>query len=452
MRRFLTVPVAVLTLLLIGTGLWSYQQYRQRQQLEIFLGNQYNESFALLVTRVENVTQLLSKSIVTTGQEQLVTTLSGVGRESFAATSALNQLPVSNATLEKTSKFLTQVGDFADALARKKMRDGKMSDSEQKKLMSLREQAANLSQGLHDLDRRINDGKIKIGQLIKGSRQTIDAENKQLLSGNFSEVIQKNEPFPTLIYDGPFSDRIEMAKPRGLTGPDVSEKEAGTIAAQFVDYNGKPNLVVKYIDQAKGKVPAYQFSVQPNGDTKDHTSIDISKKGGHPIFYLNPRNVGKVTLSREQALAKGLQFLQSRNFTNMRASYSWIQDGVMTANYVWTQDGVIIYPDQIKLKIALDTGEVIGFEGLGYLMSHCQRKLVQPKVTEDDIYKGLDERYDVESVRLAVIPMANGDDKLTWEARITFNKERYLLYYDAVTGEQINTLRVIDTPDGTFAD
>lgn len=124
----------------------------------------------------------------------------------------------------------------------------------------------------------------------------------------------------------------------------------------------------------------------------------------------------------------------------------------MTANYVSTQDNVIIYPDQIKLKIALDTGEVIGFEGLGYLMSHCTRKLVQPKVTEDDIYKGLDQRFDVESVRQAVIPMANGNDKLTWEARITFNKERYLLYYDAVTGEQINTLRVIDTPDGTFAD
>ena len=33
-------------------------------------------------------------------------------------------------------------------------------------------------------------------------------------------------------------------------------------------------------------------------------------------------------------------------------------------NMCYEQDGIVNYPDMVKIKISLDTGEVIGFEGL----------------------------------------------------------------------------------------
>ena len=450
-RRPLVLPIFLLSALLLGSLYWGYQQYRNRQQLEVYVGNQYRQSFYSLVERVENVTLFVSKSIVTTGQTELVTVLNALSREAFAAQADLNQLPISNTTLNKTSKFLTQMGDYANALARQNVRRETMSSADQKKLMSLREQAANLSQGLHDLEAGVSEGKIKLGELVRGARRTIASENKDLLSNNFETMVQKNGGFPTLVYDGPFSDRIETVKPKGVTGPYITKEQAKKIATSFVDYNGNPKMVVEDIGQAKGKIPAWQFSVQPNDNEKNHTAIDITQKGGHAVFYLNPREIGKATITATQALAKGSQFLVERKFTNMVPAYSWVEDGVMTANYVLKQGNVIIYPDQIKLKVALDTGEVIGFEGLSFLMSHYTRKLAKAKVTEEQIYRKLTDRFDVESVRQAVIPLPSGKDLLTWEARVTFNNERYLLYYDAVTGEQVNTMRVIDTPNGKFA-
>ena len=42
--------------------------------------------------------------------------------------------------------------------------------------------------------------------------------------------------------------------------------------------------------------------------------------------------------------------------------------------FVPSQDGVRIYPDQVKVSVALDDGEVVGFEALGYLMAHTERR------------------------------------------------------------------------------
>ena len=53
-------------------------------------------------------------------------------------------------------------------------------------------------------------------------------------------------------------------------------------------------------------------------------------------------------------------------------------------NYAYVQNNVVIYSDLIKVKIALDNGEVLGIESTGYLNNHttreylkCKKKLVK---------------------------------------------------------------------------
>ena len=53
------------------------------------------------------------------------------------------------------------------------------------------------------------------------------------------------------------------------------------------------------------------------------------------------------------------------------------EENVITVNYAYEQDGVIVYPDLIKVKMALDNGEVLGIETTGYLNSHTERELVK---------------------------------------------------------------------------
>lgn len=450
-KRWL-IPVIVVALLLIATGYWGYQQYQDKTQLQTYLGNRYKESFYNLVGRVEDMTLLLGKSIASNSQEQFVSQLSDCWRQSFAAQEVLNQLPISNATLMNTSKFLTQVGDYCKAISNQNLRERIIPEEQRKKLISLRKQASDLSEVLHNLEARVNKGTVTLNQIVRGSRRAIDNEDKNLIGNNLQDMVESNEPFPTLIYDGPFSDHIDQQKPVGITGNDISKEKAREICSDFADFQGDPNLVVKDLTDVKGKIPAYQFSIQPDGNNKNHITCDVTKKGGHVVMYLNPRNVGEKKISRVEALDKMNNFLKERGYSDMVPTYSWIEDNTMTTSFAAKQDDVIMYPDLIKCKSALDNGQIIGFEALGYLMSNKKRDLVEPKVTKEEVKGLLDERCEVESIRQCVIPTASKSEKQCWEARCRLEDEIYLFYYDVNTGDEINILKLIDTPEGTFTE
>jgi len=54
-------------------------------------------------------------------------------------------------------------------------------------------------------------------------------------------------------------------------------------------------------------------------------------------------------------------------------TYYLKEDNTAIINYAYKQGDVVVYPDLIKVKIALDNGEVIGFESKGYLSNHTER-------------------------------------------------------------------------------
>ena len=67
----------------------------------------------------------------------------------------------------------------------------------------------------------------------------------------------------------------------------------------------------------------------------------------------------------------------------MKETYYLKQDGIVTINYAYKQDEVTVYPDLIKLKVALDNGEIMGIETKGYLNSHEKRKIDDIKVSKE---------------------------------------------------------------------
>ena len=50
-------------------------------------------------------------------------------------------------------------------------------------------------------------------------------------------------------------------------------------------------------------------------------------------------------------------------------------------NYAYNDNGITVYPDLIKVKLALDNGEILGLESSGYLNSHKIRTHFEPQIT-----------------------------------------------------------------------
>ena len=109
------------------------------------------------------------------------------------------------------------------------------------------------------------------------------------------------------------------------------------------------------------------------------TEIAISVKGGKLVLLNKDREVVEENLTREDANKIGKDYLASIDFPNMQESYFQTQENIITVNYVYKQGDILVYPDLIKVKIALDNGEILGVETNGYLTDHYDpnRKVIK---------------------------------------------------------------------------
>ena len=117
---------------------------------------------------------------------------------------------------------------------------------------------------------------------------------------------------------------------------------------------------------------------------------------------------------------------------------------------LFRSDGVLIYPDLLKVKVALDNGEIVGFDAYQYLMSHRKRDIPKPKLTEEEARKKVSPRIKVERVKLAIIPMPGNKEQLCYEFKGKYNNFDYFVYINAEDGSEENILRIIKDENGTL--
>lgn len=154
-------------------------------------------------------------------------------------------------------------------------------------------------------------------------------------------------------------------------------------------------------------IPVYSYQVVLRDQDEPTISIDVTQHGGLVLWMLNytEKESTEEKLSLEEARKKAEKFLEERNYPNMKASYYEKVDGTVVINFAPYENKVIMYPDLIKVKVAMDDGEIIGFESLGYIMMHHDRKLPEIKITEEEARDKITKDFKVQQVNMAVIPL-----------------------------------------------
>lgn len=436
-------------LLVVGVALaalWGAEQMRSRQAIERELTARYQQAFFDAVGHVENVEVLLSKGIAASTPGQLAEIFSDLRQQAFAAQANLTLLPLVQGTLIETSKFLTQVGDFGFTLAKKAAKGTPPSDDEMSLIRRMREEAARISAALHEIQREAAKGSMPWGELQSRTRRRLRQEEQP--DAGFTRLEDHFQKIPVIQYDGPFSDHVLQRKPRGLTGDDVSEEEAERIALEFVAPERRDGYRAEAVRRVEGRIPAYGIVVRPE-ETGVEVVMDVSVKGGHVVWMLTKRDVKEAKLSFDEAIERARAFLRERGFEGMEATYLTEAENVAVIPFVPVKGGVRIYPDLVKVSVALDNGEIVGFEAMGYLMAHHERKIPAPEITPDEARERVAMGLEVTGeVRLAVIPTETLDEVLTWEVPASLGGDRFLVYINAQTGDEEQILRIVRTSEG----
>lgn len=441
-RHMLSIIVVLFSIIII-LGIYTYKkQIEFRQASE----NSYNMAFYELVDYVQNVEVYLAKSLITNSPESSSESLTNVWREANLAMGYLSQLPINSHELENTAKFLNQVSDYSYSLYRKNLNDEELSDDDLNNLQELHQYSVELENTLNQLSADINDGRISWGELTEEGTVAFAQQVSNISKDSFDNLEQTFHEYSGLIYDGAFSEHITRKEKVGLTGENIDEETAKNKAKELFDESSIKEITS--YGKSEGDINSYNFGITFNDDST--ATVSISEKGGHVIYMNKNREVTTEIISQEEADSKAKEYLETKGFSNMRETYYLKQSGIVTINYAYVQDDVVMYPDLIKVKVALDNGEVLGIETTGYLNSHTERDLAEPKVTVEEAKESLNKDLTIESEELTIIPTEWETEVMCWEFEGEVEGLDFIVYVNAETGKEEDILIITNTPNGTL--
>ena len=402
--------IVLILLLVIAVTVVVAMLFKEKRAYKQALDNNYNMAFYQLIDNVQDMELYLDKSRVTSSPESEVEILSYIWKEANLAQTYLGMLPISSNELENTAKFLNQVSDYSYALD---LYGGKISwnDLSEKEKNGLTKQASNISKE------------------------------------SFAHVEENFHEYAGLIYDGAFSEHMTNPEHRGLVGDDFDEERAKEKAVGIIGRERVKNISSNGITE-NSNIVSYDYTIERNDGSL--WWISVTKKGGHLLSLNSNRSVLGKQISIEDASKNAENFLGNIGFKNMKKTYFTENSGVATINYAYEQDGIVIYPDLIKVKVALDNGEILGMESMGYLNSHTERTIPEVKITEEEALKKINENTELENIRLSVIPTEYQKEYTCWEIKGRVEERDYLVYVNVENGRVEDVLMIINSEEGTI--
>lgn len=438
-RAFIRIISFSLAILVVTFG---YLGLVMNQSRDYKLKVEYSYLRAIddLAEYMNGITSTLNKSMYVGTPELLSVLSSNLWRESSSAKTSLSSLPIGTLNLGETYKFLSQVGDYSLNVS-KKVSEGKMlQEEETNNLKSLMEFSKKLNQHIMVLQDSIRTGSINFEE-VDAKKENEDIKAPSIGDG-FEEFQQDFSSYPKLIYDGPFSDHILEKNPEKLIGLEEVSKEDALKKAGVVS-NIDPQKLKQDSDE-EGKMPSYCFST-------DEINVSITKAGGLASYMVNSRDVAMADISNEQAKEKADEYLLNLKIFNVAQTYYEISNNVMTINYAHREDDIFYYTDLIKVQVALDNGEIVGFDSKGYIMNNKKRELEKPSITKEKAKESVNKSLNIEEESLAVIPTTNIQEVLAYQFLCTGpDGQKLLVYVNAYTGREEQVLMLLIDENGVL--
>ena len=446
-RKWIIPGLLVLVLAAVGT--WGYREYYDRQRLQNRAESQYQLSFHELSWHVDMISGQLAQLIVASSKEQNVLGLATVWRQVFAAQANIGGLPLAFVPLSKTEKFLFDAGEVSFALlSRVTQSNAGLADQDAEIIAELYDRAKLLKNELASMGAQILNRQLSWTQVEMAALQfNGELEDNTIING-FQLMEKKMEEYPEINLGDDFAQvKPDVKKVEG--NMEISPGKAIEIARNWW-FGQEDKHTGKLTYEGVGDVPTYGIEFEPQSQETVPVYVDISKLDGTIIWAMRPKDSIGANIDLSNGERRGLAFLQAHGFNNMVLVKVEQQDTMGVYTFVPRQGEVLLYPDQVKVQVALDNGEITGYEGTPYYMFHKDRALPVASLSEVQLRKQISPNLNVELIRPALISNYWGKEILAWEVRGSYEEEKFVLFYNAITGSEEEISRITPTQKFEF--
>lgn len=481
MKKAFIITVSILSCVILVLSLFLYSTNVSLNSTNMNLENLYQRSFYDLVNNVNNMEVEVSKLMVSNDSTSQQKSLSKLKQQSSDAENSLSLLPINENILEKTTRFMNQFNGYCTSLITYK--DGKIENEDYETLGNAYNSISSIKTELNKIMEKIMKG-YRISDNINSNNVNSD------FSLNFSSLSNDTIEYPSLIYDGPFSDSTLKKNIKGLKSTEITENDAENLITKIFE-NKITNL--NFLGETNSNFVTFDFGVNTedgknyfiqitkqggflltissnvlndnsgsvsgevvkddnsNGEieiTDENTADEISTNKTDESSVVKVESVNNITNEIEKAINTAENFAKKLGLDDMKCVWSAASEEISYINLAPVIDDIIMYPDLIKVKVDLKNNSLVGWEATSYAYNHTERDDLIPQLTEEEARKLVSSNLDINSQKLCVIPLDYVGETLAYEFAGKYNDFNYYLYIDAYNGSQVRILKVVQTDEG----
>lgn len=432
-RTFIRVVSFLCAAVLAAAGMYVKETFKSRKYRQI-IENNYAGALDELTSSLNDISTNLVKISYVSSPKQLATYASEIYSQAQLAKGALYKLPTAENELSGVYKFLSQVGNYTIAVSKDVIGGKDVSDKQRDELKILSTAAKNITDVIEQTNIDCNNPEYWADELEGGIKHALGDND---LGSALGELQSTLSDYPTLIYDGPYSDHILNKKPLMTENAAAVSKEAALGTARKASGDKK----LSFAGVQSGKIDCYRFT---GGDT----AVTVSKKGGYVVYMRKSRSIGRQNLSYGKMLSKAQDYLGGLGFENMVDTYYFTDSGICTVNFAYLDGQTVCYTDLIKVGVAVDTGEIMLFESSGYLTNHTLRAF-EAVDTEPDAAKAvISKLLTVKGISMALIPTNGGGEVRCYEFSCENGDGGDIIVYVNVKSLEVEQIFILLKTDG----
>jgi len=419
MRKIFYVAVSLgLTVVLLAISVVLIVRTNDLNELKLKHENSMKATMQEVFNDMRTVENDLSKLMITVNEKSRTGLLSKIAMKSAACGQELSRLPIIATGVQNTLKFTNQLSSYCVIT----LNNEKMPDNFDEQIVSFYDTCKNVNVELSKLESDIHTKKISL----------LEINENTVTDGIFGSIDNELLEYPSVIFDGPFSDGQERSTPKNKR--EAISKEA---AAEYVK---KLGFSAEYKNEVSGILPVYVFE-------KDNMTLQITKEGGLLLMAISDRTIENAVLNEEEAEKRAMDFVKKLDYGQVKNVWQEYYSNYTVFNFAPVVDDIVIYPDIFKVKVALDNGDIMAFEGKSYIMNNHPRQIEETKISEEEAKKQLKDGFNIESSRLCLISV-NEKEHLCYEFFGSFNELDYAIYISAIDGEEKTSFRILNADTG----